>query len=458
MNDFTDPLPSFLESLHKQQHLVPEPPRKKSKRPSRSKADGKLTPEEEERAKQKICSIIDSVYSETARRMGDSSKRSLRNPNLLTSSTLADSSKRVCEDTTTNFNNNSVEEEHHHILHGEAKDSFEESPDTPPAQLNGHPNPSHGEDDKEEAACSSASSSSIDYGHILNRRQAPACDDTKPDQTSYHSFSSFAFDAGLAYSANREQGRSLVYEAALASSQAYDVCFDRVQHTSYSIDASDRDQSSRAKNFDYGVPPGESTPEYGAACSPTLPSSRTGCESVNPEPAAEHDKPGGSTQSVRHVAESSKDCSEQTSHSNIPLRFERTATSPHRSVDGEKPSSVTGNGDVRQPAMKTKVSTKTAAAKQDTTRSTSNGLPLPNYIPYRMIAVENPKPVEVITIDSGDETSSPKLMPKRRRKYKYVVESVLDNVPYTFRQAESDDDESTEKHSTSVSTSTHSSN
>lgn len=43
------------------------------------------------------------------------------------------------------------------------------------------------------------------------------------------------------------------------------------------------------------------------------------------------------------------------------------------------------------------------------------------------------------------DVSTSKPPPKRRRKYKYVVESVLDNVPYTFRQAESDDDESSEK-------------
>ncbi|VDO66882.1 unnamed protein product [Haemonchus placei] len=76
-----DPAPSFLESVRKQQQSSPETLRKKSKRPSRCKADDKLTPEEEERAKQKICSIIDSVYSETAKRMGEKPKREMCSEN-----------------------------------------------------------------------------------------------------------------------------------------------------------------------------------------------------------------------------------------------------------------------------------------------------------------------------------------------------------------------------------------
>ncbi|VDO85123.1 unnamed protein product [Heligmosomoides polygyrus] len=81
----------------------------------------------------------------------------------------------------------------------------------------------------------------------------------------------------------------------------------------------------------------------------------------------------------------------------------------------------------------------------DTRKSSNDGLPPPNFIPYRMITVENSKPTEIITTDPSSDVSTSKPPPKRRRKYKYVVESVLDNVPYTFRQAESDDDESSEK-------------
>uniref|UniRef100_A0A0K0D8W8 Uncharacterized protein n=1 Tax=Angiostrongylus cantonensis TaxID=6313 RepID=A0A0K0D8W8_ANGCA len=73
-----------------------------------------------------------------------------------------------------------------------------------------------------------------------------------------------------------------------------------------------------------------------------------------------------------------------------------------------------------------------------------------------MITVENPKPVEIIMVDSsgGEVPPSKQLPARRRRKYKYVVESVLDNVPYTFRQAESDDDESNDKNSSTTTKTT----
>ncbi|VDN33474.1 unnamed protein product [Cylicostephanus goldi] len=58
-----------LNMLHQNTGTYEIPPLEIVDEPSRSKSDGKPTPEEEERAKQKIYSIIDSVYSETARRM-----------------------------------------------------------------------------------------------------------------------------------------------------------------------------------------------------------------------------------------------------------------------------------------------------------------------------------------------------------------------------------------------------
>ncbi|KAK6035235.1 hypothetical protein COOONC_27262 [Cooperia oncophora] len=107
------------------------------------------------------------------------------------------------------------------------------------------------------------------------------------------------------------------------------------------------------------------------------------------------------------------------------------------------------------PAMSTdegKASPNKSSCKQKTpSKALSKGPPPPNFIPYRMIAVENARLLELATnASSSGKPSLPKPSPKRRRKYKYVVESVLDNVPYTFRQTESDDDEYTEKNSLSA--------
>ncbi|VDM74682.1 unnamed protein product [Strongylus vulgaris] len=331
-----DPLPSFLESLHKQQYPAVEPPRKKSKRPSRSKADGKLTPEEEERAKQKICSIIDSVYSETARRMGDTSKRPSRNPNVVTPTSSADSSRKVC-DLTSNLNHKLTEEVRLKTLHDqlEFKKSPEEHPKVSSIQINGQrDNPLEDDQDKTVCPLGKPDGPIAGYESLLSTDETMTYDTTaQSSKATYHSLSAATFDAGLAYSSGHDRVQELDYGASASSSPVYDA--SAISTMKYQANIGGRDQDNTGQSLDY-----------------------------------------------------------MTNSTVSPL----------------------------------------AGNHSDSLNSSQ------------------------ISSYSSDETSSPKQLPKRRRKYKYVVESVLDNVPYTFRQAESDDDEVADKNSTTVSTSVRTSN
>ncbi|RCN42909.1 hypothetical protein ANCCAN_11133 [Ancylostoma caninum] len=455
-----DPLPSFLESLHKQQHLTAEPPRKKSKRPSRSKTDGKLTPEEEERAKQKICSIIDSVYSETARRMGDTSKRPLRNANVVTPASAADVTRRMSDVVAFNTLRKLNEEGHQTALHnqpdaGKSADGHASS-DAASTQFNGHPEVGHSGEDQEESSVTSYSvassddSSVVGYDPMLNPKQTMVYDDTgKPSPANYPNMSSEVYDAGLAYNPNAEH----------LTDTAYDVPLDAIQPMNYSVDGADRNQHRSEHSMNYGVLQDgnaimyDNSSNYSNLTTSPVPPSCS--ENINASQVLDYARAGNSAQPVQYVSEVSKEFRDRT-HPNTPLNYEEIAASPARQANGTQKitASSEGSGETApKPTRKTTTPPTIDPIKQDVAKPCNNGLPLPNFIPYRMIAVENPKPVEVVTIDSGDELTSPKQLPKRRRKYKYVVESVLDNVPYTFRQAESDDDETTDKHSTTINTS-----
>ncbi|EYB89662.1 hypothetical protein Y032_0229g2920 [Ancylostoma ceylanicum] len=465
-----DPLPSFLESLHKQQHLTAEPPRKKSKRPSRSKTDGKLTPEEEERAKQKICSIIDSVYSETARRMGDASKRPLRNASVLTPPSTSDATRRVSDVVAFNTLRKLNEEGHQTALHnqpdaGKSTDGHV-SADAASTQFNGHSEVGHNGEDPEESSATNYSVASSDdstvvgYDPRLNTKQAMVYNDTgKPSSATYHNMSTEVYDAGLAFNNNTTQVKELSYEDSLADT-AYDVPLDAIQPMNYSVNGADRNHNRSEQSMHYGVLQegnaimyDNSTNYTNLTASPVPPSYS---ENVSAGHVLDYGKAGSSAHPVQYVPDAPKEPRDHTSHPNTPLNYEEVVTSPVKQANGthKVTASSEGVGDIPpKPTKKTTTPPTIDPVKQDVAKPNNNGLPLPNFIPYRMIAVENPKPVEVVTIDSGDELSSPKQLSKRRRKYKYVVESVLDNVPYTFRQAESDDDEATDKHSTTVNTS-----
>ncbi|KAL6723018.1 hypothetical protein Aduo_018071 [Ancylostoma duodenale] len=465
-----DPLPSFLESLHKQQHLTAEPPRKKSKRPSRSKTDGKLTPEEEERAKQKICSIIDSVYSETARRMGDTSKRPLRNASILTTTSSADATRKMSDAVAFNTLRKLNEEGHQTALHnqpdaGKSADGHASS-DAASTQFNGHPDVGHNGEDQEESSVTSYSvassddSSVVGYDPMLNPKQTMVYDGTgKPSPATFHNVSAEVYDAGLAYNTNAEQVKELSYEEHLADT-AYDVPLDAIQPMNYSVDGVDRNQHRPEHSMNYGMLQDGNAVVYDSSSSytnlTTSPVPPSYSENMSASQVLDYTRAGNSAQPVQYVSDVPKESRDRTSHPNTPSNYEEVANSPARQANGIQ--KITANSEASgeiapKPTRKATTPPTIDPIKQDVAKPSSNGLPLPNFIPYRMIAVENPKPVEVVTIDSGDELSSPKQLPKRRRKYKYVVESVLDNVPYTFRQAESDDDETTDKHSTTINTS-----
>ncbi|ETN79663.1 hypothetical protein NECAME_09672 [Necator americanus] len=449
-----------LNMLHQNTGTYDIPPLEIVDEPSRSKADGKLTAEEEERAKQKICSIIDSVYSETARRMGDSSRRPLRNSTVSTPLNSGDVSDGICSSLILGTDNKLSGEAAHATVH--------KQPGT--GNSNCHPSSEFGshqldkglEVGKDEensrtifyvlgSNSKMKNSHGLNYEPILNQEQAMVCEGVEESNRTACNISEIVLGTGITYDINAEQvATSLAYPT-------YDTSVVPIQPLNYNIETvvHDQDVSEQSTNYEllheensvkcdnsvkYSIStPSSGPPSYG--------------ENVNPRKAMDYGRNGNSSQFVRYVLKTSKESGNLSSQFSTPLTYDGT-NSPAGSVNGDRITSTGAAVRARETAQQSASGSTTLARgdhhKQDTSRSVNCSLPLPDFIPYRMIAVENPKPVEVITIDSGDETSPPKQVPRRRRKYKYVVESVLDNVPYTFRQAESDDDETTDKNSTIV--------
>ncbi|CAJ0609321.1 unnamed protein product [Cylicocyclus nassatus] len=433
-----DPLPSFLESLHKQQHVVAEPPRKKSKRPSRSKSDGKPTPEEEERAKQKIYSIIDSVYSETARRMGDALKKPSRNPNMMTASSSEQSSRKV-GDLTMSSNHTSPGEANVKTIRVEHEIKPEIHKDSSSIPLNQGDVAGAKEQSESGHTLTSFDAMAAAYEPLMNSDESMAYDSGPLSSKTSHNMSASSSSLGFTYGDSNDGVQDLSRGASASNSPAYEATLETLQSMNYHFDG-DGLTPNIQKPVDCEVPR-EGNSMYNLTNSIVSPV-QNHSDNMDPGRTAPYSKIGCPNKAV--LSNEREHLSQHTD-----LTFDKSLSSSPHHLDGEKMNHASGSGDPPQPSKKSRLTARNDV-KQDT--KTAIAPPLPNYIPYRMIEVETPKPVEVITIDSGDETSSPKQIRKRRRKYKYVVESVLDNVPYTFRQAESDDEEVADKQSTTVST------
>ncbi|KAK5967871.1 hypothetical protein GCK32_009011 [Trichostrongylus colubriformis] len=427
-----------LNMLHQNTGTYEIPPLEIVDEPSRSKSDGKLTPEEEERAKQKICSIIDSVYSETAKRMGDTPKRPVRSISAMGSSSEKMESHDVtaeqCSDDGcrasglyTSFN-------------GQSEAYMEET------DMNGSSMAPYAEADLDPLV-------KLTYNSLLPEQRTqfgPA--DGSTQSIRYHNMSTALYNGAISY------GDSVDKAQSYAVNMVNTVCntpLDTIQPLDYIDGEVAVDLTSFMGSS--GLPPhykllhgtAESSAIYTNAATDASTSVTMSCnENLNPATALDYQE--GTTL--------------------MPTNFLAVAPEEIRHCSGkatvksETRSSPVGFSDSKETAQST-VATKAipvepseeaspvkGSSKQKTSLKTSNNcLPPPNYIPYRMIAVETSKQVEVVSMGaSGDEVTPSKPPPKRRRKYKYVVESVLDNVPYTFRQAESDDDEATEKHNASA--------
>ncbi|KJH46556.1 hypothetical protein DICVIV_07374 [Dictyocaulus viviparus] len=449
-----DPVPSFLESLQKQQSNTPETPRKKPKRPSRSKSDGKLTPEEEERAKQKICSIIDSVYSETARRMvqfllfcvlGDLPKRSFRSLNPEGS-----------------ISNGGVTKKGRNLFHTIYKDderntgkSTEVEKSCGDSNLSSlsimqfgiHSTPDMEDEERERNAVTPYNSTESSHSHdsALNENhsltQSLVCNgqDGASESIRFNATKSLYKDI-LEYDDNVQNMRDVSYETNLQSNQF---------HTLDEI---------RPDNYDASL----SNMVGGNAC---LDNDETNYnENTHPLNMIDYATVLGAVQAMSDINLARLEPNHPARHS-TPLSYEDVVTTltkivtvdrltSSEEIDAESEDVELSNTQTNSPLAKGTENLQVNVQKQEMQKSVindkSSDFSPPNFIPYRMITVENSKPTEIITADpSGDEVSQPKqLQTKRRRKYKYVVESVLDNVPYTFRQAESDDDESNDKNPT----------
>ncbi|KAK6025368.1 hypothetical protein OSTOST_08736 [Ostertagia ostertagi] len=453
-----DPAPSFLESVHRQQLTPPETPRKKSKRPSRSKSDGKLTAEEEERAKQKICSIIDSVYSETAKRMpsrsksdgkltaeeeerakqkicsiidsvysetakrmGDTPKRPMRSINAVGSSGQYDIVKRPRR-----LFSAEIKSEEGSMRDGSSSASAEHAnddgcrPSSSSTRFNGHPEAYMEEAESDTSSMVPYSEANSDSSIDLTYNSLPLEHHMRYDPVegttqsiTYHNMTTALYDGAVSYSDNSDRAPSYenlvntVYDSSLVTVQPLDYSDEKITVRSTSYMDSTILPINRA--LFHGT--GESSAIYTNAATYAN-TSVTMSYNENLNPASVLDYP-------EDIAV-------------MPVSFPAIT-----------PAVLKGCPDKTPDKSETSKSPTELCDSKETVAST--------VVCSRMIAVENTKPVEVIAVDSsGDEVSSPKPLPKRRRKYKYVVESVLDNVPYTFRQAESDDDESTEKHSVSA--------
>ncbi|VDL79678.1 unnamed protein product [Nippostrongylus brasiliensis] len=384
-----DPAPSFLESVHRQQQVPVEPPRKKSKRPSRIKGDGKLTPEEEERAKQKICSIIDSVYSETAKRMDECER--------------AGTSSMASEKTD--------------------DDGYQAS--TSSAHFNGHSEPLYCAEVKDEE--SSMTSYSGDQPLDLNQ-SVPVT----TQSITYHNMSTALYDGMVGYGGVSGQEQFEINQ--------FHTPLDEIEPMNVTVETRPYIEGTNEPTSDGQLPVASNAVDYASIPTTSVASSYN--ENLNPAGVLNYAEMGTAVQPTNFPVISSAETLNYFSKSaRRNDEMNRTLVGVDSPTVANDVTDVTQQKDI-QPVVK-------EPSKQvNPSKVSNNGLPPPNFIPYRMITVENPKAIEVITIDSsGDEVAPIKAPPKRRRKYKYVVESVLDNVPYTFRQAESDDDEAVEKQS-----------
>ncbi|WKY16626.1 hypothetical protein Q1695_001345 [Nippostrongylus brasiliensis] len=425
-----DPAPSFLESVHRQQQVPVEPPRKKSKRPSRIKGDGKLTPEEEERAKQKICSIIDSVYSETAKRMGDiPTKKPVRSTNSLShpGQLTIDAQKK----SKSLFPNRELKIEDECERAGTSSMASEKTDDdgyqasTSSAHFNGHSESLYCAEVKDEE--SSMTSYSGDQPIDLNQ-SVPVT----TQSITYHNMSTALYDGMVGYGGVSGQEQFEINQ--------FHTPLDEIEPMNVTVETRPYIDGTNEPTSDGQLPVASNEVDYASIPTTSVASSYN--ENLNPAGVLNYAEMGTAVQPTNFPVISSAETLNYFSKSaRRNDEMNRTSVGVVSPTVANDVTDVTQQKDI-QPVVK-------EPSKQvNPSKVSNNGLPPPNFIPYRMITVENPKAIEVITIDSsGDEVAPIKAPPKRRRKYKYVVESVLDNVPYTFRQAESDDDETVEKQS-----------
>ncbi|KAJ1364985.1 hypothetical protein KIN20_025185 [Parelaphostrongylus tenuis] len=471
-----DPVPSFLESLQKQQLTTPEIPRKKPKRPSRSKSDGKLTPEEEERAKQKICSIIDSVYSETARKMADTPK-----------------SCRIL-DRDASSNSDGVSRKGRNVFHIDYENIGERSlkcdeGNTDLEDFGGGNNRSndptiqpsaHSEifnmRDKEQRIRAGISQNdgglnhshhSFDENCNTNHSVVYNGEEKTSHRISYHNTTTSHYNGVLDYGSNIQQVQSVRFNANLTN-DPFSTSLDSVRTMNYDAPSSTAEgniyfaDDSQLVNCCSLHEVVENAAIYTNAvnCSnPLVPVKTPNYDNMKPLQLFDYAAVLNAVQTVNDATLARPELN-YTAHLSTPLSYtvdnvvttHAEITGVNETVSSEAFGAVKSES-IEQPKTETPASVTNQqesvhviGEKQETEKSTNNNkvcnLPLPDFIPYRMISVENPKPVEVSMVDpsSGEVPPSRPLPPRRRRKYKYVVESVLDNVPYTFRQAESDDD------------------
>ncbi|KAJ1361768.1 hypothetical protein KIN20_021103 [Parelaphostrongylus tenuis] len=475
-NIINDPVPSFLESIQKQQPTTSEIPRKKPKRLSRSKLDGKLTPEEEERMKQKICSIIGSVYSESAKNVAETPK----------SCRISDRDASLSSDSASRKERNLFHIDYENVGEKSLK-SVEGNTDL--EEFGGGNNRSNASTirasahseianmrDKEQRSRAEifqndAGRNHSHYSSDENCNTSHSVVYKGEEKTSqriiYHHAATSHYNGVLDYGSNVQQVQSVRFNANLTNNP-FTTSLDSVQTMNYDDPSSTAESNIYFTNDSelvnccslHGVVENAAIYMNAVNCpNPLVPVKTPDYDYMKPLHLFDYAAILNAVQTMNDTTLARPELN-YSAHPSTPLSYtvDNVVTTRAEIAGVNETVSSEAFGDVKsesieQPKTETPASitnqqesVHVIAEKQETQNSTNNNkvcnIPLPDFIPYRMISVENSKPVEVTMVGSsiGEVPPSRPLPPRRRRKYKYVVESVLDNVPYTFRQAESDDD------------------